>query len=107
MGELSWATEAPRAPGAWLQQVEASQPGEGPRDKVPDAERAHEYLIMGLRLTEGIDLSRYAQMAGEPINASKINNLLDLKMLAKTATGVATTAKGRLVLNAVIRELAA
>ena len=102
-----WATEAPHAPGAWLQKVEASQPGEGPRNKVPDAERAHEYLIMGLRLTEGIDLSRYNQIAGAPINYNKINDLLDLKMLAKTETGVATTAKGRLVLNAVIRELAA
>ena len=106
-GGLRWATEAPRAPGAWLQRVEASQPGEARRDKVPDVERALEYLLMGLRLTEGIDLSRYNQIAGEPINSNRINNLLEIKMLARTETGVATTAKGRLVLNAVIRELAA
>ena len=107
LGGLRWATEAPRAPGAWLQRVEASQPGEARRDKVPDVERALEYLLMGLRLTEGIDLSRYNQIAGEPINSNRINNLLEIKMLARTETGVATTAKGRLVLNAVIRELAA
>ena len=107
LGGLRWATEAPRAPGAWLQRVEASQPGEARRDKVPDVERALEYLLMGLRLTEGIDLSRYNQIAGEPINSNRINNLLEIKMLARTETGVATTAKGRLVLNAVIREIAA
>ena len=107
LGGLRWATEAPRAPGAWLQRVEASQPGEARRDKVPDVERALEYLLMGLRLTEGIDLSRYNQIAGEPINSNRINYLLEVKMLARTETGVATTAKGRLVLNAVIRELAA
>ena len=107
LGGLRWATEAPRAPGAWLQRVEASQPGEARRDKVPDVERALEYLLMGLRLTEGIDLSRYNQIAGEPINSNRINNLLEMKILARTETGVATTAKGRLVLNAVIRELAA
>ena len=107
LGGLRWATEAPRAPGAWLQRVEASQPGEARRDKVPDVERALEYLLMGLRLTEGIDLSRYNQIAGEPINSNRINYLLEMKMLARTETGVATTAKGRLVLNAVIRELAA
>ena len=107
LGGLRWATEAPRAPGAWLQRVEASQPGEARRDKVPDVERALEYLLMGLRLTEGIDLSRYNQIAGEPINSNRINNLLEMKMLARTETGVATTAKGRLVLNAVIREIAA
>ena len=106
-GGLRWATEAPRAPGAWLQRVEASQPGEARRDKVPDVERALEYLLMGLRLTEGIDLSRYNQIAGEPINSNRINNLLEMKILARTETGVATTAKGRLVLNAVIRELVA
>lgn len=103
---VRWATEAPRAPGDWLKRVEAGLVGEVPRELVPMAERALEYLLMGLRLTEGIDLSRYESLAGAALNINKIKRLVDIDMLACTTVGITPTAKGRLVLNAVIRELA-
>lgn len=102
-----WATEAPRAPGEWLKRVEAGAPGELPRDFVPAAERALEYLMMGLRLTEGIDLTRYRTLANSSLNINKINGLVDIGMLSITPQGIAPTANGRMVLNAIIRELAA
>lgn len=102
-----WATEAPRAPGEWLKRVEAGAPGELPRDLVPAAERALEYLMMGLRLTEGIDLTRYRTLANSSLNINKINGLVDIGMLSITPQGIAPTANGRMVLNAIIRELAA
>ncbi|MBC7676401.1 MAG: coproporphyrinogen III oxidase, partial [Rhodoferax sp.] len=104
---IRWTTEAPRAPGDWLTRVEAGNRGELPRDVVPGAERALEYLMMGLRLSEGIDLSRYMTLAGIALSDSKINSLVDIAMIYRTSNGIAATAKGRLVLNAVIRELAA
>ncbi len=102
-----WATDAPRAPGQWLSQVEAGRTGEAPRGMVPGAERALEYLMMGLRLSEGIDLDRYRNLAGQSMDTNKINELEDMGMLRRTNQSLAATAKGRLVLNAVIRELAA
>ena len=102
-----WATEAPRAPGDWLQRVETGTAGERPRELVPGAERALEYLMMGLRLSEGIDLGRYENLAGVPLCISKINNLREMAMLVISDNRLIATAKGRLVLNAVIRELAA
>lgn len=102
-----WATETPRAPGEWLKRVEAGAPGELPRDLVPAAERALEYLMMGLRLTEGIDLTRYRTLANSSLNINKINGLVDIGMLSITPQGIAPTANGRMVLNAIIRELAA
>lgn len=102
-----WATEAPRAPGDWLRHVETGVPGELPRDIVSGADRALEYLMMGLRLNDGIDLARYQTIAGLSLNANKINGLVDIGVLRATEVGIAATAKGRLVLNAVIRELAA
>lgn len=102
-----WATEAPRAPGGWLTQVEAGRAGEIPRDMVPGHERALEYLMMGLRLDEGIDLHRYRDMAGFSIDSNKINGLTNMNMLQTSRGRIFATAKGRLVLNAVIRELAA
>ena len=101
-----WATDAPRAPGQWLAQVEAGRTGEAARDRVSGAERALEYLIMGLRLSEGIDLDRYRNFAGQDIDSNKINGLVDIGMVRLTHRSLAATAKGRLVLNAVIRELA-
>ena len=103
---IRWTTEAPRAPGDWLTRVEAGNRGELPRDVVPGAERALEYLMMGLRLSEGIDLSRYMTLAGIALSDSKIKSLVDIAMIYRTSNGIAATAKGRLVLNAVIRELA-
>ena len=100
-----WATEAPAAPGGWLKQVESGQPGELPRNMVTGAERALEYLMMGLRLTEGIATKRYHALAGKVLDVNKINVLDEMEMIKRTATGLATTAKGRLVLNAVIRDL--
>ena len=104
---IRWTTEAPRAPGDWLTRVESGNRGELPRDVVPGAERALEYLMMCLRLSEGIDLSRYITLAGIALSDSKINSLVDIAMIYRTSNGIAATAKGRLVLNAVIRELAA
>ena len=104
---MRWATEAPRLPGEWLSRVEGGQAGEKPRQAVPGAERALEYLMMGMRLTEGIDLARYHALASSPIDFNKINGLIDLNMIRVTDVGIAPTAKGRLILNAVIRELAA
>lgn len=101
-----WATESPRAPGEWLKRVEAGGTGEGPRDVVPGNERALEYLMMGLRLSEGIDLLRYRVLAGHPINYNKISSLVELGMLRRVPGAIQATPKGRMVLNAVIRELA-
>lgn len=104
---IRWATESLRAPGDWLKRVEAGRTGEGPRDLVPGDERALEYLMMGLRLSEGIDLLRYQALAGFSINNLKINNLVEIGMLRRSVNNIHATPKGRMVLNAVIRELAA
>jgi putative oxygen-independent coproporphyrinogen III oxidase len=104
---VRWATEAPRAPGAWLTKVESGAAGEQPRDAVPGGERALEYLMMGLRLSEGIDLGRYERLAGSAVNINKINDLSNIGMVDRAGNRLVATAKGRLVLNAVIRELAA
>ena len=107
LGGARWATEGPRAPGEWLKRVEAGHTGERPRDLVPNNERALEYLMMGLRLTEGIALARYQALADQQLNINKINGLVDIGMLRLTSGVIHATTKGRMVLNAVIRELAA
>lgn len=101
------ATEAPRAPGAWLDAVETSGRGESVRSTLDAADQATEYLLMSMRLAEGMSLSRYAALAGETVDAATILRLADLGMVRQSGDRLAATDQGRPVLNAILRELAA
>ena len=100
-----WATESPKAPLPWLLQVERHGAGEVPRVGVPMAEQAVEYLMMSLRLTEGTDMARYEFLAGHPLDDNTINGLEDLGLLFRAGGRLIATPRGRMVLNALLREL--
>ncbi len=105
LGGRRWATEAPKAPGAWLEAVEKRGLGELARVEVPRGEQAVEYLMMGLRTVRGIDLRRYESLAGERVSSIKINDLRESGLIASSAGGLRATQAGMALLNAVIREL--
>jgi len=100
-----WAIESPKAPVAWLARIEKSGSGETVREALRPADRALEYLMMSLRLSEGMSLSRYADFDGKPIKASKIKDLQDIGMVEQMQDRLRATPNGRMVLNAVITEL--
>ena len=110
-GRLSYAgarhcTVAPKAPGDWLQRVEREGLGETPREPMSQRDHAFEYLMMVLRLREGIDLARYEWLNGKPIKKSKIKELVEIGMIGQDDSHLWATAQGRMVLNAVITALA-
>jgi len=100
-----WATETPLAPEAWLRQVETRGQGEAPRRAVPPDEQAEELLMMGLRLSEGIDLARYQRLSGRLPDADAVARLADLGLVDPAGGRLRATAAGRAVLNGVLREL--
>lgn len=102
LGGRRWATEAPRAPGAWLQRVEAGGSGEGERVALAPAEAAEEAVMMGLRLGEGIALDRVRAAGIDPL---VIKELQGDGMLEPGVDRLVASARGRLVLNAVVRRL--
>ncbi|PZQ97681.1 MAG: coproporphyrinogen III oxidase [Cereibacter sphaeroides] len=102
-----FATEATRAPGQWLEWAETRGSGDLPRTVVSGVERAAEYLMMSLRLTEGMDLRRFERIAGRELSKDRVSALEALGFIEKTNGLLRTTPAGRLVLNSVIRELAA
>ena len=102
-----WATEAPRAPGAWLTQVERTGAGELPRAALSAMDHAGEYLLMSLRLSEGTSLSRLESLSGAPLPLQKLSPLIDLGLLHEPDDHLVTTMKGRLVLNSLLAEIAA
>ena len=100
-----WATEAPLAPAGWLARVARDGHGEALRTALSPQDQATEYLMMGMRLTEGLSLVRYQHLAGQPLDASRIAGLAGLGLIRCEGDRLRTTDAGRAVLNAVIREL--
>lgn len=107
LGGLRLATEAPKAPGAWLDQVEQKGSGDGPTEVLGAGDQATEFLLMGLRLAEGVDPARFAALAGRPLPAPALEHLAAIGMLATVGGRLAATRAGRPVLNAILRELLA
>ena len=100
-----FATATPLMPQTWLDQVTTLGHGETQRDIIPRDEQAVEYLMMSLRLREGMDIQRYQTLAGCSLPESRISDLLDQRLLTRSATHLAATDQGRPVLNALIRAL--
>ncbi len=98
-----FATDTRLQPGAWLAEVEQTGSGEKSRTPLPLKDQATEYLLMGLRLTDGLDIARYQALSGDKPN--NINYLKELGLIEVTDDTLTATQSGRAVLNAVIREL--
>ena len=98
------ATETPLAPNIWLDAV-ARGSGEKLRSALTAKEQSSEYLMMCIRLVEGLDIDRFCTLAGHPLSQSKLDYLQDIGMVTQQENRVAATSDGRAVLNAVIREL--
>ncbi|MBW4706723.1 radical SAM family heme chaperone HemW [Roseobacter sp. YSTF-M11] len=99
-----WATECYSNPARWLASV-ADGSAEKPRTKLGRADQASEFLLMGLRLKEGVDLKRYEELAGAPLHPSTVTELVDLGMISMDAGKIIVLDQGFIVLNAVIAEL--
>jgi putative oxygen-independent coproporphyrinogen III oxidase len=102
------ATATERRPESWLMRVEATGHGLVTDDCLNSEERADEFLLMGLRLTEGIDPTRYAALSGRPLDADRIAALREEGAIAIDASGrLRVTRSGFPVLDAVVADLAA
>jgi len=93
-------TETALNPQKWL-----DNPGESLREAIPLSEQAIEYLLMGLRLHEGVDLERLKTRFGLELNTNKIKDLLEMSLIELDGHTLRTSREGRPVLNAILREL--
>jgi oxygen-independent coproporphyrinogen-3 oxidase len=102
------ATATEKRPEAWLMRVEANGHGVVTDDDLSREERADEFLLMGLRLSEGIDPARYAALAGRPLDSRRIALLRDEGAIVVDTDGrLRVTSVGFPVLDAVVADLAA
>jgi oxygen-independent coproporphyrinogen-3 oxidase len=101
------ALSAIKSPESWLAEVEAHGHGRASDEALSAEEVAEEYLLMGLRLSEGIDLGRLAILNGQRLDEDRVSALASDGLLTRDGDRLAATPKGRLLLNRLILELAA
>jgi oxygen-independent coproporphyrinogen-3 oxidase len=97
-------TEALRMPNDWLKAVAAGAGHQ--RETLSPQDRAAEYLMMSLRLTEGSDLSRFAALGGA-VPEARIADLVGDGLLDRTDSRLTATPSGRLLLNSLLAALLA
>ena len=105
VGGRRWAIESPRSPEAWLAAAEGDAAEITIRSEVEPEDQGAEMLMMGLRLREGVDLARYARLTGRELPAFRIAELSSLGLLELDGSRIFATESGRIVLNAVIKQL--
>ena len=105
-GRLATATE--KHPETWLALVAAHGHGMTTEELLGREEEGDEFLLMGLRLREGIDPGRYEAIAGRPLDPRRVRDLEGDGLIARARPArLAVTAAGFPVLDAVVADLAA
>ena len=102
------ATETERHPETWLEAVARAGHGLTTLTPLSAEEAGEEYLVMGLRLAEGVDLDVFAARADRPLPATQIARFEQDGLLHRPAPKrVAATPRGAQVLNRLLLELLA
>lgn len=108
VGVNKLATSTERHPETWLENVETNghalieNVGLGPE------EQGDEYLLMGLRLVDGIDVARYESLSLRKLDPKRLDALLEHGMIEEIkGNRLRVTPEGMSVLDAVVADLAA
>jgi putative oxygen-independent coproporphyrinogen III oxidase len=108
IGGARHATATEREPQAWLTRVEERGHGIISDETLTQEEIGDEFLLMGLRLIEGIDPLRFARLSGRPLDSRRIKLLRDQGAVELTPRGrLRATQAGFPILDAVVADLAA
>ena len=100
------ATACEKLPERWRERVAREGHGIVETAVIAPEEAAREHLLMNLRLSEGVDLDAYRARWNLAPDEAQIAALVAAGFLVREGARIAATPRGRLVLNAVIAELA-
>ena len=104
-------TRGHRAPEIWLDKVAKDGHGSHPYEAIDTDQRFAEMLMMGLRLREGIQLSRFTEETGQSLDTyipqTKLQSMIDEGYITITDTTITATQDGRQRLNGLLSYLLA
>ena len=102
-------TRGHRAPEIWLDKVAKDGHGSHPYEAIDTDQRFAEMLMMGLRLREGIKLSRFTEETGQSLETyipqTKFQSMIDEGYITVTDTTITATQDGRQRLNGLLDYL--
>ena len=103
------ATRRHRAPEVWAERVERDGHATTTEEALAPADRAREMLLMGLRLTEGIDADRFARRTGmtldDALDGEVLEHAVQEGYLRRDARILRATTEGRKRLDALLAAL--
>lgn len=100
-----YATIAEMRPQDYQDKVAATGLGLAEKEPLSPTAWAEEYLLMGLRIEDGISLARFEEIAGEGFPVSIMRQLATDGLLHYQEDSLKATNKGRLLLNSVTEKL--
>ncbi|SOH93260.1 oxygen-independent coproporphyrinogen-3 oxidase [Monaibacterium marinum] len=101
------ATETLRMPEEWLNSAKTTGHGYLPTEELTSHDQAVECILMGLRLSEGINLERVRRLDANFLNEDALVSLTDGGQVSVDADQLKITPRGRPITNAILRELIA
>ena len=103
-----FAQETERHPEMWLTQVETEGHGLVESVALSREEQGDEFLLMGLRLSEGVDPRAFEKLTGRDIDPARVASLIDDGFLERDERGrIRVTAMGAPLLDTVVADVAA
>lgn len=100
-----YAFENCKNPSSWLKGVRGGNLSHEMRTKLSDHDQAVEYLLMGLRLREGVKIGRWLEIAGKETPPYTLQPLISEGFLWSDGTVFGTTSTGRQLLDSILQAL--
>ena len=93
-----------RDPAAWIGVVGREGHAIVEAEDLAPQDQAHEYLVMAMRLAEGMDRARFEALGGR-LDGGRLADLARMGLVEEAAGRVRATGQGRIVLNTLIAEM--
>lgn len=98
-------TIAAMTPRAYSENLATKTHGMTDKSALSSKDWAREHVLMGLRISEGISLSRFKLISGQDISKTTINDLSKSGLLIHSDDRLVATSQGRLLLNRITQAL--
>ena len=100
-----YATIAEMRPQDYEDNVQATGLGIAEKEALSPTAWAEEYLLMGLRIEEGISLARFKEISGGKLSSETIQEFVENNLLTQVGDKIKATSQGRLLLNSITEKL--
>lgn len=104
-GAKRYETIAAMSPKSYIENLSSQGHGMDYKEVLSPFDWAREYMLMGLRISDGLSLSRFQNISGRSLPQDTLQTLSNSGLLDVTGGKLRATPKGRLVLDRLTQDL--